>query len=242
MTEQLQEGCEIEIPAAWLKGALLCAGKMDVRFYLNGVYLDFPAGNLVATDGHRMFCGRLPADAPRDVRPVIVPRELIERALKGVTVKALEREYFIVEVASGDGADTLRAVTLRTCGGVFTAQELDGRYPDYTRVIPREPNGQPCAMNAEYYLDGCNALSWYQKRRRATVPCAEIAFCGPDRACILYMQDVTAIVVVMPVRVRDGSFNGSPGVAFPDFAGVNAPEATEAAPEAATEAPQDVAE
>lgn len=43
-----------------LAAALKCAGVQDIRKYLNSVRIDFRAGHIVGTDGHRLFCGEIP--------------------------------------------------------------------------------------------------------------------------------------------------------------------------------------
>ena len=47
----------ITVKRAEYLSALTCAGVKDVRYYLNGIFFD-PEGFIVATDGHRLFCGK----------------------------------------------------------------------------------------------------------------------------------------------------------------------------------------
>jgi DNA polymerase III sliding clamp (beta) subunit (PCNA family) len=42
-----------ELPVSYLAAALKSAATKDVRHYINGIYLDFPAGRIISTDGHR---------------------------------------------------------------------------------------------------------------------------------------------------------------------------------------------
>ena len=44
---------KVDFPA--FIGAMTAKAKKDVRYYLEGVFID-PRGYLVATDGHRLFC------------------------------------------------------------------------------------------------------------------------------------------------------------------------------------------
>lgn len=107
--------------------------QQDVRYYLNGLLLETEGKTLraVATDGHRLALAEidLPAKAGKDGQ-VIMPR-------KGV----LELNRLL------DGDGKLRIVLgsnhIRVdCDGVqLTSKLIDGRFPDYERVIPdRAPN------------------------------------------------------------------------------------------------------
>ena len=117
---------------AALAGHLLIAPKSDVRFYLNGVYLDPVRGAFVSTDGSCMFLTQFP-DLKRDgASPVIIPRDALAGALKLCPKKA-ETLEMDVEAISGAVRLTFRpdAVSSTSCSAI------DGRYPDYMRVIPQ---------------------------------------------------------------------------------------------------------
>lgn len=103
--------------------------QQDVRYYLNGLLLETGSGQLraVATDGHRLaLCDMgLPAATGAKTQ-VIVPR-------KGV----LELQRLLdgdADVSIALSANHMRAVV----GGIrFTSKLIDGRFPDYDRVIPK---------------------------------------------------------------------------------------------------------
>ncbi len=104
--------------------------QQDVRYYLNGLLLERSGGRLraVATDGHRLaLCEtELEGHDGADFEGVIVPR-------KGV----LELSRLVAE-----GQDEIRvaigAQAIRVSGdGVqLTSKLIDGKFPDYTRVVP----------------------------------------------------------------------------------------------------------
>ena len=51
-----------------LRAALSHAGTKDVRYYLNGVHLEFTESgdiHIVSTDGYRMFCGLIFAQSAK---------------------------------------------------------------------------------------------------------------------------------------------------------------------------------
>ncbi len=107
--------------------------QQDVRYYLNGLLLEFRDGVLrgVATDGHRLSrCDVSAQLSPGEVRQVIVPRKgvlelyrLLEESDETVSVSISSNHIRV-------GVDELK----------FTSKLVDGRFPDYERVIPRGGN------------------------------------------------------------------------------------------------------
>jgi len=104
--------------------------QQDVRYFLNGMLFELGDGHVrtVATDGHRLAMSHLAVEgADGEVKQVIVPR-------KGV----LELQRLFNEV-DGDvelviGSNHLSAETPEFS---LTTKLVDGRFPDYQRVIPR---------------------------------------------------------------------------------------------------------
>ncbi|MFO7277227.1 MAG: DNA polymerase III subunit beta [Pseudomonadota bacterium] len=105
--------------------------QQDVRYYLNGMLLETEGKTLraVATDGHRLaLCEtELPGGA-RSAQQVIIPR-------KGV----LELQRILgtegsIELAIGTNHVRAQIGDIR-----FTSKLIDGRFPDYARVIPTNP-------------------------------------------------------------------------------------------------------
>lgn len=101
----------MQIKTEHLKAALLAAGKKDIRYYLNGVRIN--AKHIVATDGVRMNVIAHGGEWPHD--DVTIPRETVEMAIK-LKLKTLD-------------------VTPEAIGPI-AFKPLDGKFPDYTRVMP----------------------------------------------------------------------------------------------------------
>lgn len=103
--------------------------SQDVRYYLNGMYFETSGQTLrsVATDGHRLASCAIALTESIADQSVIVPR-------KGVIelVKLLDNEQSNVTIQIGQ--NNLRAII---DGFIFTTKLVDGRFPDYRRVIPR---------------------------------------------------------------------------------------------------------
>jgi DNA polymerase-3 subunit beta len=102
--------------------------QQDVRYYLNGLLLESGDGVLraVATDGHRLALCKTALDTGEGIKTqVIVPR-------KGV----LELQRLLD--GDGDVSIALSSNHIRAVVGSirFTSKLIDGRFPDYDRVIP----------------------------------------------------------------------------------------------------------
>jgi len=105
--------------------------QQDVRYYLNGLLLetDGKALRAVATDGHRLAIAEMDlAGKAKNTHQVIVPR-------KGV----LELQRILgtegdIELAVGTNHIRAQIGDIR-----FTSKLIDGRFPEYGRVIPATP-------------------------------------------------------------------------------------------------------
>ena len=108
--------------------------QQDVRYYLNGMLLETSGKFLraVATDGHRLALSEAELEgASLDEQQVIIPR-------KGV----LELQRLM----SGEGALNIELgpnhVRIQLEGIRFTSKLIDGRFPEYDRVIPKESTNE----------------------------------------------------------------------------------------------------
>ncbi|WP_282339160.1 MULTISPECIES: DNA polymerase III subunit beta [Pseudomonas] len=104
--------------------------QQDVRYYLNGMLLEVSANVLraVATDGHRLaMCSMTAGIEQADRHQVIVPR-------KGI----LELARLLTE-QDGEVAIVLGQHHIRATTGdfTFTSKLVDGKFPDYERVLPK---------------------------------------------------------------------------------------------------------
>ncbi|MGM0525925.1 MAG: DNA polymerase III subunit beta [Pseudomonadota bacterium] len=103
--------------------------NQDVRYYLNGMLFETDDGMLrsVATDGHRLAMSSCSVQQPGlTQRQVIVPRKGVVELLRLLGDEELE-----VAVAIGNNH-----IRVETQNIVFTSKLVDGRFPDYRRVLP----------------------------------------------------------------------------------------------------------
>lgn len=104
--------------------------QQDVRYYLNGLLLETGPGRLraVATDGHRLALCDTEAGIENEApHQVIVPR-------KGVLELARLMSDENANVRVSLGANYIRATDSHF---TFTSKLVDGKFPDYDRVLPR---------------------------------------------------------------------------------------------------------
>jgi DNA polymerase III subunit beta len=105
--------------------------QQDVRYYLNGTLLETNGQVLraVATDGHRLsWCEVALGGAAREMQQIILPRKGVlelQRLLDG------EGE---IEIAIGTNHVRVQIGEVR-----FTSKLIDGKFPEYGRVIPADP-------------------------------------------------------------------------------------------------------
>lgn len=132
-TDQVESLEDIVVAETALKKMIdktsFAMANQDVRYYLNGLLLDFRSQQLraVATDGHRLAVCDLGQEVEiAENRQFIVPR-------KGV----LELSRML---SSDDGDVTLAIgrnhIRLVKDDMTFTSKLIDGRFPDYQAVIP----------------------------------------------------------------------------------------------------------
>jgi DNA polymerase III subunit beta len=129
------DGVEATVPEGVLRRLLdktaFAMAQQDVRYYLNGLLLQLDESGVTAvgTDGHRLAKFRQSLDLEiAEPLQVIVPSK---------TVQELRRQLGHSEepVTLAIGGRHIRLAMGIT---VMTSKLVDGRYPDYERVIPRE--------------------------------------------------------------------------------------------------------
>jgi DNA polymerase-3 subunit beta len=111
--------------------------QQDVRYYLNGMLWEIKDGifRVVATDGHRLALSTQSGITASEEKQVILPR-------KGVLElsRLLIEEDESIHLAFGDSH--LRATTQAF---TFTSKLVDGKFPDYDRVLPKGSNKEVVA-------------------------------------------------------------------------------------------------
>ncbi len=113
-----------------LEDTLFAMAQQDVRYYLNGLLLEIDGKHLraVATDGHRLALKDVEVKSNvKEAMQIIVPR-------KGVMelVRLIDGGSEPLEVHVSNNHIRFQIGHIR-----FTSKLIDGKFPDYERVIPK---------------------------------------------------------------------------------------------------------
>ncbi|HEV7719103.1 MAG TPA: DNA polymerase III subunit beta [Arsenicitalea sp.] len=134
---------EFAIPAASFRELIertqFAISNEETRYYLNGIYVHtlevngVPTLRAVATDGHRM--ARAETDAPagsKGMPGIIIPKKTVGEVQK------------LLDGAEGDVTIEVSDTKIRfTLGGVVLLSKLiEGTFPDYDRVTPKNNDKQ----------------------------------------------------------------------------------------------------
>src|SRR5690242_18621831 len=113
---------------ALLRLAEFAMAQQDIRYYLNGMLLVVDQGSLqaVATDGHRLSWASLKVDGDFARQEVILPRKTV-----------LELSKLLDDSDTPLTIDILANQARFRFGSVeLVSKVVDGKFPDYNRVIP----------------------------------------------------------------------------------------------------------
>lgn len=136
LTEQLTGSIKIEIAQGKLRRLLgsvqHAMAQQDIRYYLNGVLLVIEGSTikLVATDGHRLAYIADQLNSEYSKREIILSRKTVAELLKLLTDSD---DKVVLELAEKQIRATFGDI-------VLTSKVIDGKFPDYNRVIPNHTN------------------------------------------------------------------------------------------------------
>ena len=119
----------------------------ETRFYLNGIYLEPTAAT--ATDGHRL--GTISTDLPT-FTPVIVPRKLVGLVPKGAVKVSVSQQK----------------IRLETDALTLTSKLIDGTYPDYRRIMPKQ-NDKLVKVDRDALMKAADRVSTVSSERGRAV-------------------------------------------------------------------------
>ncbi|GLS28212.1 DNA polymerase III subunit beta [Marinibactrum halimedae] len=134
-TEESEEDIRFSVSQGSIKRIIdrtsFAMAQQDVRYYLNGMLWELTSGKLrvVATDGHRLaLCDLddLPVQVSEKSQSILPRKGVIELA------RLLEDSDEVIEVALGKSQ-----IRANTEAFTFTSKLVDGKFPDYERVLPK---------------------------------------------------------------------------------------------------------
>ncbi len=144
LNNESTQGTEVQVSQVALKHLFektsFAMAVQDVRFYLTGTLLEIEQNQLraVTTDGHRLALSEATATSnTNEVQQAIVPRKAVGELQRLLTVEDLPltiligRELLNVTIEQPSKGNE-SAIVVR-----FTTKLIDGKFPDYRRVIPK---------------------------------------------------------------------------------------------------------
>jgi len=136
LNDQLEDSKKITLSQVVLKKLLLSVqyamAQQDVRYYLNGVLMIVEENKLkvVATDGHRLAFNEETIDGHHTKQELILPRKAVLELSKLLsdTDEIIELEF------------SQKQVKANFSGINLISKIIEGKFPDYERVIPKYDN------------------------------------------------------------------------------------------------------
>jgi DNA polymerase-3 subunit beta len=129
-------GPAFSVPQKTLKGLInqvhFAMAVHDIRYYLNGILFvaEGKSLTLVATDGHRLALAQADLDADIPKQEVILPRKTV-----------LELQRLLKDGKADEAAIEMRfagnQAKFSFSGMEFVTKLVEGKFPDYNRVIPK---------------------------------------------------------------------------------------------------------
>jgi DNA polymerase-3 subunit beta len=137
----------------------------ETRYYLNGMYLHTVSEGgvqklrAVATDGSRLALAEMPAPEGAAGTPgVIVPRKTV-----GEARRLLDDAGETVELALSP-----QKVRFELNGAALTSKVIDGNFPDYARVIPRD-NTRIVRVDAQLFAQAIDRVATISAEKSRSV-------------------------------------------------------------------------
>ncbi len=214
----------LAVPLKFIQAALITAGKDDIRYYMNGVYLHAVNGELriCGTDGHRLIASRFKPEKGVQIPEwaeagMILPGNDLAQALPllakngvmGNKWEHAEPHVLIEHVPDSD------AVTLRSWNGfaTFKMKPVDGKFPDYAKIL--EQTGTLLAGVEREVMETSAFNTAYI--RGATDVAAKLgakaihSFTGTKDQAALFTFDGApdTVLIIMPMRAGDAVSDGA---------------------------------
>ena len=132
-TDEVADESEFTIAQSDLKRLIdltqFAMARQDVRYYLNGLLFEVTPQQVkaVATDGHRLAVAQLDTETGvEESKSIIIPRKGVIELARLLTGEDVELKVRVGTNAVGMTIDDVR----------FSSKLIDGKFPDYGRVVP----------------------------------------------------------------------------------------------------------
>lgn len=178
-----------------LKAASRFMANQDIRYYLNGVLIESNPmqSRIVATDGHTLFASRDDAKGDNVGSFVgIMPADTVKTILSWKAAHKSANDAPVVITTADDLAGEHRAAW---CGNICIFKLIDGKFPDYMRVVPATLDAGISFFQPEYLLRCTKAAQDLNTSAKGM-----FAFkCAQDGTGIAVFSP-QSFAVIMPIR------------------------------------------
>lgn len=189
---------KVSIRVSTLKAAVCCAAEKDFRTCLNSVHFDFVHGEVprlrvVSTDGTVLFAASEPLEYLEGAQTADFSLTLPVSAIK-TAVKTKSSEITLEALPDG-----------RYLVGDTITSTIDGKFPDYLRVIPKHNaklSEAPLQFDVDLLACAQNALRHYHDDKKGVYRLSHL-----ENIAVLHSGSSSVVVVIMPLRV-ESAFSG----------------------------------
>lgn len=174
----------------------LFSGTQDIRYYLNGVCLQNTDDGFyaVATNGHVLSYAKLGDKLEGEDFEIILPNSAAK-----IIASCKERFGLDLEHES----DTKR-VSIKTQEGTQTLKAIEGKYPDWRRIVPQGATAQlddkPWILSVVYMALLDKAMKAFKKHDKTIGEGAELKYYGYSSPVVFEPENTSIKVLLMPRR------------------------------------------
>jgi DNA polymerase III subunit beta len=190
-----------------IRKTLFAAGDNDARYILNGLLVTLIATDkktalrLVGTDGHRL------AVAEQEVGKAGIKSTGMPQEMKAIIPKKAAHEIRHLLEEGGDGEPLIgfskNLMIFRKSGLLLTSRLMEGNYPNYQQVIPKD-SGKSISVNRTELESALRRVSVLSKDKASSV---KISF-GPGKMTLFSASpDYGEATEELPARYEGESLN-----------------------------------
>lgn len=139
---------QFELDLNHVKGLSLIIPKNDIRYYLKGLHFEAHKNDgfyLCATDGHRLALIKNDNQQANDAYSFIIPLETITQL-----IKMMDKNNPIALLSYDK---TENRIVIEYGGNMIRVAPIDGKFPDFRRIVPFAVSGDPGQYNSDYLAD-----------------------------------------------------------------------------------------
>ncbi|QHJ82353.1 MAG: hypothetical protein [Caudoviricetes sp.] len=195
----------INVPVSIIAAAAHAMADKDIRYYLNGMMIEKSANGgvrVVATNGHHMIVIR---SAKATIKQRVKSQYIIPRNMVDSIVKAGKKGGDVEFKISSN-----KSVSARIADVTFHDKLIDGRFPEWEKVIPQDDSLKGPVEVAPHYMESVikahivlcklegyshkySGLTWHMRGSEEPV----MAVLGGR------IDDIEALAIVMPLRNKE---------------------------------------